>query len=135
MNRFWKIPARVTPRARHASISSSAAATVCAIAFSTSTCRPAFAAATHVRQVQMVRGQHRDRVHRRARGQSLAALVHLGDVVPGRQGAGALGDDVGDGVHLDAGHGPHRGDVDLRRDAGADQTEPEGPRSAGHAAR
>ena len=83
----------------------------------------------------MVRGQHRDRVHRRARGQSLAALVHLGDLVPGRQGAGALGDDVGDGVHLDAGNRPHRGDVDLRRHAGADQAEPERPRSAGQTAR
>ena len=83
----------------------------------------------------MVRGQHRDRVHWRARRQNLAALVDLGDVVPGRQGAGALGDDVGDRVYLNAGNRPHGGDVDLRRHARADQAEPEGPRSAGHAAR
>ena len=82
----------------------------------------------------MVRGQDCDRVHRRPRNQSLAALVHLGDVL-GRESTGPLGDDVGDGVHLDARNRPHGGDVDLRRHTGADQTEPEGTRRIGHAAR
>ena len=60
-----------------------------------------------------------------ARGQSLAALVHLGDTVPSREGARPVGDRVGDGVNLDARYCPHRSHVDLCRHAGADQAKPE----------
>ncbi|OGC02731.1 MAG: hypothetical protein A3G35_19485 [candidate division NC10 bacterium RIFCSPLOWO2_12_FULL_66_18] len=45
VKRFWKMPARVTPWARHTAIMSSAASTEWAMAFSTRTCLPARAAA------------------------------------------------------------------------------------------